>query len=413
MGLIKAFTGAAGGVLADQWKEYFYCDSLNADTLAAKGLKRSSDRSSNTKGSDNIITNGSGLVVNDGQCAMIVDQGAIVEFCAEPGQYTYDNAAEPTVFEGGFGKGLIESFNTFKRRFTYGGEPARDQRVYYFNTKEIIGNKYGTPNPVPFRVVDKNIGLDIDIAVRCFGEYSYKLSDPVLFYKNVCGNVDGVYSREELDSQLKTELMTALQPAFARISELGIRYSALPGHTTELADALNAVLSDKWSGLRGLKIASLGVSSVTASEEDEELIKQLQKSAALRDPTLAAATLTEAQAQAMKSAAANEGAGAFMAFAGLNMAQNSGGVNAGDLYAMGKQGQQGWVCECGKSDNTGNFCSVCGKAKPADGWICSCGKKNTGKFCSECGKAAAAEWQCECGAQNKGKFCSECGRAKP
>lgn len=392
MGLIKAAAGSAGGVLADQWKEFFVCDSIPADILVLKGERRVTGRSSNTRASDNLITNGSGIVVSDGQCMMIVDQGEIVEFCAEPGRFTYDASSEPTVFEGGFGKGLADSFKTFGRRFTYGGDTAKDQRVYYFNTKEIIGNKYGTPNPVPFRVVDKNIGLDVDIAVRCHGEYSYRLVDPILFYKNVSGNVDGEYKRGEIDEQLRSELLTALQPAFAKISEMGIRYSAIVGHTMELANALNEVLSAKWAELRGIKISSFGVSSITASEEDEDMIKRLQRSAVLKDPTMAAATLTEAQAEAMKAAAANEGTGAFMAFAGLNMAQTMGANSTKGLFELGQEQKQAgaWKCSCG-AENTGKFCGNCGSAKPAEAWICSCGAQNTGKFCGNCGKVKGTE----------------------
>lgn len=419
MGLIKAFTGSAGGVLADLWKEFFVCDSIPADVLVLKGEKRITGRSANTKASDDLITNGSGIIVSDGQCMMIVDQGEIVEFCAEPGQYTYDTSSEPTVFEGGFGKGILNSFKVFGKRFTFGGDTAKDQRVYYFNTKEILGNKYGTPNPVPFRVVDKNIGLDVDIAVRCHGEYSYKLTDPILFYKNVAGNVDREYTRDEIDEQLRSELLTALQPAFAKISEMGIRYSAIPGHTMELSDALNEVLSKKWGNLRGIKIASFGVSSITASEDDEDMIKRLQRSAVLKDPTMAAATLTEAQAEAMKSAAANEGTGAFMAFAGLNMAQTMGSGSAKGLFEMGQQQKEQaagtWKCSCG-AENTGKFCSACGKPQPsaAGTWKCSCGAENTGNFCFNCGKPRPASntWKCSCGTENTGNFCSNCGKPK-
>ena len=347
----------------------------------------------------------------------IVDQGEIVEVCAEPGQFIYDASTEPSVFTGGFGKGLVESFKTFSKRFTFGGDTGKDQRVYYFNTKEIVGNKYGTPNPVPFRVVDKNIGLDVDIAIRCHGEYSYKLSDPILFYKIVSGNVETAYVRGQIDEQLKSELLTALQPAFAKISAIGVRYSALPAHTMELADALNEVLSKKWNDLRGIKIASFGVSSATASQEDEEMIKYLQRSAVLKDPTMAAATLTGAQAEAMKSAAANEGAGAFMAFAGLNMAQNAGGGAAKGLFEMGQKNDagNGWTCACG-AHNTGRFCSACGSLNPEDAkWSCTCGAQNTGKFCSNCGKPKpeAEKWHCACGVENTGKFCTNCGNPKP
>lgn len=395
MGLLSAATGAISGVLADQWREFFYCESMGPDVLVSKGLKRVNEkRSSNTKASDNIITNGSIVAVNDGQFMMIVEQGKVIDFSAEPGEYVYDKSTEPSLFYGGFGKGILESLKIIGRRFTFGGDTAKDQRVYFFNTKEIMGNKYGTPNPVPFRIVDKNVGLDIDIAIRCYGEYSYKFVDPVLFYKNVCGNVESEYRRDEIDSQLKSELLTALQPAFAKISEMGLRYSALPGHAKEIADALNAELSEDWKELRGIAISSFGVSSVTASPEDEERIKQLQQAAALKDPTMAAAVLASAQAQAMQDAAKNEN-GAFMAFAGMNAAQNAGGTNAATLYGMGQQQQaqaaaSGWTCaKCGQTGNTGKFCSNCGAPRPEAGWTCAkCGQTgNTGKFCSNCGAA--------------------------
>ena len=396
MGLLSAATGALSGVLADQWREYFYCEAMGPDVLVSKGLKRVNEkRSSNTKASDNIITNGSIVAVNDGQFMMIVEQGKVVDFTAESGEYVYDKSTEPSLFYGGFGKGILESLKIIGRRFTFGGDTAKDQRVYFFNTKEILGNKYGTANPVPFRVVDKNVGLDIDIAIRCYGEYSYKFVDPILFYKNVCGNVEFDYRRDQLDSQLKSELMTALQPAFARISEMGLRYSALPGHAKEIADALNAELSADWRELRGIEIASFGVSSVTASPEDEDRIKQLQQAAALKDPTMAAAVLASAQAQAMHDAAKNEN-GAFMAFAGMNAAANAGGTNAATLYGMGQQQQQqqpassGWTCaKCGQTGNTGKFCSNCGSPRPDAAWTCAkCGQTgNTGKFCSNCGAA--------------------------
>ena len=427
MGLIKAALGAAGGVMADQWLEYFYCDSLPENVMAVKGQKRSSGRSSNTRGSDNIISNGSVIAVADGQCMVIVDQGKVTEFCAEPGEFKYDASTEPSLFYGKLGKNILDTFKNIGKRFTFGGEAPKDQRVYYFNTKELIGNKYGTPSPVPFRVVDQRAGIDIDIAIRCFGEYSYRICDPILFYTNVCGNVSGDYTRDRLESQLKTELLTALQPAFAKISEQGIRYSALPGHTMEMADALNDVLSSKWRNLRGLEIVSFGVSSVKASEEDEAMLKELQRNAAFMDPTRAAAHLVGAQASAMQAAANNQNAGPAMAFMGMNMAGQAGGVNAQSLYQMGAQQQAapaaaGWTCACGQSGITGKFCPNCGKPKPAPApaagsWTCSCGATATGKFCPECGKPRPADtgWTCSCGATNGANmaFCPNCGSKKP
>jgi len=398
MGLIKAITGAAGGVLADQWKEYFYCEALDGDTLVTKGKKRVSGRSSNTKAVDNIISTGSVVAVADGQCMIIVDQGKVAEICAEPGEFVYDASTEPTIMAGDLGNSIGEVFKNIGKRFTFGGEAPKDQRIYYINTKEIIGNKYGTPGPVPFRVVDQNIGLDVDISIRCFGEYSYRITNPILFYTNVCGNVTADYDRSQIDGQLKSELLTALQPAFAKISGMGIRYSALPGHTMEMADALNEVLSKKWKDLRGVEIVSMGVSSVKASEEDEAMIKELQRSAVYRNANMAAAKLVDAQAEAMKAAASNPN-GAMMGFMGMNMAQTAGGLNANQLFQMGQQ----------------QAAAAPAPAAPAGGWKCACGNVATGKFCPECGakKPEASGWTCSCGSVNKGKFCPECGAKKP
>ena len=289
MGLLKAGIGAAGGVLADSWREYFYCDALDANTLVAKGQKRTSDkgRSSNTRGESNIISDGSIIAVNEGQFMIIVEQGAIVEACGEAGEFVFDKSTEPSLFfgEASLGDRLMASFERVGTRFTFGGDTGKDQRVYFFNTKEIMGNKYGTASPVPFRVVDNNIGLDVDISVRCNGEYSYKIVDPLMFYKNVCGNVEEPYTRDKIDSQLKSELLTALQPAFAKISAMGVRYSAVPAHTTDVAKALNEVLSQEWTDLRGIQVASFGVNSIAASPEDEAMIKELQKAAVMRDPS--------------------------------------------------------------------------------------------------------------------------------
>ena len=418
MGLIRAAMGAAGGVMADQWKEYFYCEAMPADLLATRGWKRQSGRSANTKGNDNIISNGSIVAVADGQCAMIVEQGKVVDMCAEPGEYTYDTGSAPTLFSGDLSESIGAVFQNIGKRFTFGGEAPMDQRIYYFNTKELVGNKYGTPSPVPFRVVDQRAGIDIDIAIRCFGEYSYRIVNPMLFYTNVCGNMAEEYRRENLDSQLKSELLTALQPAFARIGANGVRYSALPAHTMEIADALNEQLSSKWRELRGIEIVSFGVNSVKADEEDEKTIKEMQREAAYRDPTRAAGSLVHAQAEAMKSAAANANAGPAMAFMGMNMAGQAGGASVQSLYAMGQQQAQAageWTCSCGQTGNTGKFCMGCGRPKPEqNSWKCVCGTVNTGKFCSECGKPRPENtaWTCSCGAVNQGKFCSECGKAR-
>lgn len=403
MGLIKAAIGAAGGTLADQWKEFFYCDSMDKNVMMTKGQKRIGKRSSNTKGNDNIISNGSGIAVADGQCMIIVEQGKIVEVCAEPGEFTYDTSTEPSIFAGPLGEGIKNTFKTIGKRFTYGGDTGKDQRVYYFNTKELIDNKFGTPNPIPFRVVDSSIGLDLDVSIRCSGVYSYKIADPLLFYTNVCGNVEKEYLREEIEEQLKVEFVSALQPAFGKLSDLQLRPNQIVTHNTELENAMNEALSSKWSELRGLKVVSVALGSVTLPDEDAELIKKFQRNAALRDPNMAGATLVGAQADAMQTAAANEN-GAMTGFMGMGMAMNVGGANAQNLFAMGQQNQQSqpvqpantapnsWKCACG-TDNQGNFCQNCGAKRPANAPLYRCDKcgwkpadpTNPPKFCPECG----------------------------
>ena len=415
MGLLKAGVGAAGGVLADQWREYFYCEALDADTLVAKGEKRVGKRGSNTKGENNVISDGSIVAVADGQCMMIVENGAVVDVCAEPGEFVYDTGTEPSVFSGKLGDMVKKSFEQVGRRFTFGGDAGKDQRIYYFNTKEIVGNKYGTASPVPFRVVDEKIGLDVDITVRCNGEYSYKLVDPLMFYKNVCGNVEIAYTRDLIDSQLKSELLTALQPAFARISKMGIRYSAVPAHTRELADALNEELSHEWKERRGIEIAAFGVNTISAPEDQEQMIRDLQKAAVMANPAIAAANIASAQSDALRTAAANP-AGAAMGFMGMGMASGMGGMNAAQLFGQASQAQQA-PAQAQPAGAAGGVAAGTGTAAAGAAWTCSCGAQNTGKFCGNCGSPkpeAAGPWFCtNCGTQNTGNFCSGCGSKRP
>ncbi len=404
MGLIKAALGALGGTLADQWKEFFYCDAIDKDILVVKGQKRTTGRSSNTKGNDNIISNGSVIAVADGQCMIIVDQGKVAEVCAEPGEFIYDTSTEPSIFTGSLGQSIKDTFKILGRRFTFGGDPGKDQRVYYFNLKEILDNKFGTPNPIPFRVVDSKINLDIDVSVRCSGVYSYKIVDPILFYANVCGNVSDVYSRTELDTQLKTEFISALAPAFGRLSQLEIRPNQISTHTAEIEDAMNEELSKEWGERRGLKVVSVAMNPVTLPEEDAEAIKNAQRAAINKDPNMAAATVVQAQADAMRDAAKNEG-GAMAGFMGVGMAMNVGGSNPSALFQQGQQQAAQAAAQAAPAP-----------APAADSWKCACGAVNTGKFCTECGAKkpeAPAGWTCACGAVNTGKFCTECGAKKP
>ena len=441
MGLIKAGIGALGGTLADQWKEFFYCESLSNDVLMKKGQKQISGRSSNTKGNDNIITNGSGIAVADGQCMIIVEQGKVVDVCAEPGEYTYDSSTEPSIFAGSFGESVKQTFRTIGKRFTYGGDTAKDQRVYYFNTKEIIGNKFGTANPIMFEVVNKRIGISRTVQVRCNGVYTYVISDPLLFYTRLCGNVADEFTRDQIDEQLKSEFIDALQPAFAALSEQELRPAQIPGKVNELKAAMNNALKQEWIDSRGISVEKIALNPITLTEDDMKKINEMEDAASMgSNPFMMAGRMTNATANAMETAAANE-AGAMTGFMGMGMAggmmgQGGGFGAAQSFYNMGVQQQQqqqqqpapaapaapaadSWKCSCGATVS-GKFCPECGSKKPepvqASGWKCSCGATVNGKFCPECGSPKPAEaegWTCSCGAVNKGKFCPNCGAKKP
>ena len=402
MGLIKAGISALGSAFADQWKEYFYCDALPSDVLVRKGQKRISGRSSNTKGSDNVISNGSGIAVADGQCMIIVDQGKIVEVCAEPGEFTYDTSSEPSIFSGKLGTSILDTFKVIGKRFAYGGDTGKDQRVYYFNTKEIMGNKFGTPSPIMFDVVNKEINMRRTVQVRCNGVYSYVISNPLVFYSRVCGNVEYEFTRDQIDDQLKAEFVDALQPALGALSELGLRPAQLPAKAGELKAAMNDALKQEWADNRGITVAKIAMNPITLTAEDMKKINQMEDSASYgSNPFMMAGRMTESTANAMEAAASNQ-AGAMTGFMGLGMAGGAmgGGFNAAQqFYNMGVQQQAAQPAQA-----------------PANSWRCACGTTATGKFCPECGRpkpAGAQGWTCSCGAVNQGKFCQNCGARKP
>ena len=431
MGLLKAGIGALGGVLADQWKEFFYCEALDMDTLVVKGSKRVGGRSSNTKGSDNVISNGSVIAVADGQCMIIVEQGKIVEVCAEPGEFVYDSSTEPSIFAGKLGTSILDTFKAIGKRFTYGGDTGKDQRVYYFNTKEIMGNKFGTPSPIIFEVMNKRIGFSRTVNVRCNGVYSYIITNPLLFYTKVCGNVEQAFTRDQIDEQMKAEFVSALQPAFGALAEMELRPAQLPAKVNELKRAMNEALQYEWVESRGISVEKIALNPITLSDEDMKKIQEMEDSMSYgSNAAMMAGRMTTATANAMEIAAGNS-AGAMTGFMGMGMAGSAmgGGFNAAqNFYQMGQQQQQaapaapaaeGWKCSCG-AIATGKFCPECGSKKPepqaADGWKCACGAVNSGKFCAECGSPKPAEasgWTCSCGMTNTGKFCQNCGSKKP
>lgn len=437
MGLIKAGIGALGGTLADQWKEFFYCESLPNNVLMRKGEKRVSGRSSNTKASDNVISNGSGVAVADGQAMIIVENGKIVEFCAEPGEFTYRTDLEPSIFTGKLGDSIKATFKELGKRFTYGGEAAKDQRVYYFNTKEILDNKFGTANPIIFEVVNKRINMSRTVQIRCNGVYTYVISDPIKFYTRLCGNVDYEFTRDQIDGQLKVEFVDALQPALGALAEQELRPAQIPAKANELKTAMNDALRQEWIENRGISVGKIALNPITLTDDDMKKINEMEDAASVgSNPFMMAGRMTNATADAMQTAAGNS-AGAMTGFMGMGMVGmgGQGGFGAAqNLYNMGAQQQQqqaqmqqaqmqqtqqqpqagGWTCPtCGKSV-VGNFCQECGTKKPApaSGWTCTqCGQAVTGNFCPNCGtKKPAADWICpNCGKTVTGNFCPDCG----
>lgn len=426
--VINAAVASIGSVVSDQYREYFYCDAFQPGILAVKGQRR--NQKGVNKGNDNIISNGSIIVVNEGQCMILVDQGKVTEICAVPGEFIYDASTEPSIFYGNLGENIKNSFIQLGRRISFGSEIPKEQRVYFINIKEIRNNLWGTSSPIPFFIHDKVTGFQGDISLMCNGEFSYIISDPIRFYTFVCTNFANVFDKKEIHSILRSEFMTALQPALGSFSEVGLRYSQITTLTDDLTAKLNEELSQKWGELRGLKVVSVTFNTLKATKEDEDRIKSFQDTAVFTNANMAAARMATAQATAFENLHKGEG-GNILGIAGMGMLNGAAGGNAvADLFAMGAQQNQaqaqaaaapaGWTCSCGTQGNTGNFCRECGSKKPGEvaGWTCSCGAINKGKFCAECGAkkpAGAPLYKCDkCGWEpddptKPPKFCPECG----
>ena len=445
MGLIKAAKDSFSSIMSDQWREYFYCDSLSNDVLMVKGQKRQDSGRKNNNGNDNIISNGSIVAVNEGQCMIIVDQGGIVDVCAEAGEFVYDTSTEASLFYGSLGDNIKNTFTTMAKRFTFGGNTAKDQRVYFFNTKEILNNMYGTATPIPFHIIDRNTGFEFETNMKCNGKYTFKLVDPLLFYKNVAGNVRDTYTKTELLSNMKDELIEALKSAVAEIAGNGVLPSQVAGHSKEITQIVVREMSAQWTELRGVEIVTLTMNP-SFPEADLERINKWADTAVLRNGAMAEARRTEAFTNMMegKNGSGSNGGnsgdamGNMMNMMAMNMMGNMMGNGAfggmmGTPASAGQQAQPqmqpqmqpqsapvlGWTCSCGKTDNRGEFCAECGSPKPAAaGWTCSCGHVNQGKFCQECGKKkpeGAPMYKCDkCGWEPEDpahppKFCPECG----
>ncbi len=387
MGLIRAVLSSGMNTIHDMWKDFIYCDALDNDTLIKKGHAKYSPGAT-VLADDNVITDGSKIVVNNGQVMLIVENGRIIDVTAEPGGYEYSSKIAPSVFEGSFGQGLKMSFKQMGERFQFGGVKGSDQRAYFINAKEILNNKFGFGN-IPYRDSEFNL----TISLQGYGTFSYRIADPLLFYSNLSGNVSEAFTKDLLEPQIKAELQDALLPALGDMAKSGLKYDELPGNAKTLTKILRERMQETWREKRGIEIVSLTLSNIRPDDLSVEKIRVLQESRAYSDNrAMLGARVGMAQANAMESAASNS-AGAMTGFAGMNVAQNAGGVNVSDLLkddapkAAPSNGGATWTCECG-SVNTSKFCPSCGKPKPAIQFCPNCGFKLEGpaKFCPECGQ---------------------------
>ncbi len=419
MGLIRAIAAGASTVLADQWREYFTCDALAGNVLVAKGQFKTKKRGlfgARNKATEDIISNGSVISVNEGQVALIVSDGKIVDFCAEAGYYKWDSSTEPSMLCGNFFRGLVDSFKRVGYRFTFGGDAGSQQRVYYVNTKEILDNKFGTQTPMPYDDPYYKTALYI----RYFGQYTFRITDPIVFFSSLAGNVGDVYTSEDLKATATDEFMTALDSALARLSAEGIKFSQLPIKQREIAAYMSDTLDTEWRERRGIEIVSVALAKVTPDDDSRKRIEEFDTNVMHAAPDAMAGGMAYAQMRAMRDAANNSG-GAMTGFMGVGMAAGAMGVRGQETLLHtaaeleGKRAEAAAVkCTACGAALSGKFCPECGAPAPTaeDEWTCTCGAVSHGKFCPECGAPRPTGYTCSCGytAASPFKFCPECGK---
>lgn len=415
MGLISAAVSSVSGVLSDSWKEVIEPDDMSDSTLLVKGV--AVKKGSNKKGTDNYVSNGSVIHVYPNTLMLLMDGGKIVDYSAQEGYYEVNNSSAPSIFNGELKDSVKETW----KRFQFGGVPSQKQYVYYINTAEIKGIKFGTRNPVNYF----DNFYNAELFLRAHGSYSLKITDPIKFFTEFAPKGTDRIEIKDLSEQLFNEFMDALQSAINQMSVDGVRISAITSKSRELSKYMADVLDADWNDLRGIEVCSVGLASISYDDESKALINMRNKGAMMSNPTIREGFVQSSVAQGMQAAGSNT-SGAANAFMGMGMGMNAAGgfmsaasqTNAAQMAqqqaaqqaAQQNQAANGWKCSCG-TVNTGNFCSGCGSKKPENtSWTCSCGTTNTGRFCSNCGSPKpAGEWVCSCGTKNTGNFCSGCG----
>ena len=381
MGLIKAVTSSVSSGFGDQFKEFIDCPEVAGNVLIQRGRVNHGDGNKNP--SEGIITKGSQIVVPEGMAMMIVDNGAIADFSAEPGIYTYEQSSEPTVFDGGFFKGIKDTIKTIGRRITYGGQPAHDQRVYYVNTKVMMGNKFGSPQPK--KITDEKYGT---LEVTFFGEYAVRVIDPAILVAEVIGTnpKDTITYDEVVGSQLKAKFVEKVTVAISNVMRnKKVSFGDMGLYGSDISDEMNKCLDDSWKKQYGLEITDVAMGDINLTEESMNRVSRIDDAKIFSDPSMQSGLMASASAQAMENAAANEG-GSMMGFMGMGMANQAGAtmINAvnQNMQAQNAQPMQPGAPVAGavqtnntNTDQSPKFCS-------------NCGAKLTGKFCSNCGKEA-------------------------
>ncbi len=419
MGLIKAITGSIGGTLRDQWLDLIKCDDMDMETLMVKQTTKSGQISKNSR-----------ILVAPGQVAVIYDSGMVLDATAEEGVYTFDKSSSPSFFAGEFGPVFKEMW----QRFTYGGTPAKEQAVFFFNIKEILDNKFGTATPIPFQdwshaIPNQMTGSlsPMGVNVRCYGKYTFKLDDVGVFMRIHAGTANVVRKRD-ITEQMRSEVIASFQNVLNEMgnSQHRVPVLELPSYTDEMKQVMDERVFDEPIRARGVRLVSFTVESVSLDDISQAKIDRYEFSS---NAMMQQGKIIEA----MGDAANNTGgaAGAFMGMGMMNM--GSGGMTGSVMQnAWGNQGQQanydpyqqggekarqlqGVPCpKCGTMI-TGKFCPECGTPAPSPkaAMRCpKCGTESTGKFCPECGTplVAVGPKRCpNCGAEVKGKFCPECG----
>lgn len=409
MGIIKAAADLVKGNLGDQWLEVYEAENMGDQTVFTRGVQIR--RGQNTKGTDNTVSNGSVVHVYDNQFMILVDGGKIVDYTAEPGYYTINNSALPSMLNGQFGDSLSEAF----KRFKYGGQTPTKQKVYFINLQEIKGIKFGTRQPVNYF----DSFYNAELFLRAHGTYSIKITNPLQFYAEaIPKNTDHV-EIDEINEQYLSEFLEALQSAINQMSADGIRISFVSSKARELGKYMAGILDEEWNQMRGMEVQAVGI-SISYNEESQKLINLRNEGAMLSDPTIREGYVQAAAARGLEAAGSNAN-GAMAGFMGMGMASNIGGSIVGNASSvnmaqmqMNQQAQNNMnQMNMGMGQMNQSNMGVQPQPQQAAGWTCSCGQVNSGKFCSNCGKPApSTDWTCSCGQVNTGNFCSNCGKPR-